>query len=364
MKNIVRKSGLLVCAISVIAGSSYAQNNLTENSLKAFVKQKTDTAFSKNTVPGIFVLYSNKGKSAFYTAGYANPEKKQPFDMQTFFEIGSITKTFTAYVLVSVLNQHNISDTSSILPYLPKEVQANKNLEGISFLNLMNHSAGFPKLPENMELVENDLQPYQQYDSKKLFEYLATAKPAAKGNYEYSNLGAGLAGVLAERISGKSYAALLDQYIFLPFKMVDKNNTIEKSENKSQGYIADGEKSAYWNMNVLAPAGGLKCTGAEMLRYFTCMSEPINASSKAVIDTLTQPTIQLSAMMSICRAWHTMARKNKPVVYWHNGGTYGFSTFGAFVKGTEQFVLVIVNKFDTNMVSDVLGTTIINKMLE
>lgn len=364
MKTIFKKSGLLLCAVSFIAGSSCAQNNISNDSLQAFVKQKTDAAFSKNTVPGIFVLYSNQGKHAFYTTGYAQPEKKLPFDMQTFFEIGSITKTFTAYVLLNVLNQHTISDTSSILPYLPKEVQANKNLEGISFLNLMNHTAGLPRLPENMALVENDLQPYQQYDSKKLFDYLATAKPTAKGSYAYSNLGCGLAGVLAERISGKSYAALLDQYIFLPFKMVDKNNTIEKSDNKSQGYIADNEKSEYWNMNVLAPAGGLKCTGTEMLRYFTCMSKPINASSKAIIDSLTQPTLRLSPATSICRAWHTVERKNKPVVYWHNGGTYGFSTFGAFVKETGQFVLVIVNKFDTNNVSDMLGMTIINKMLE
>lgn len=364
MKHIFKKSILLLCTVLVITSSSCAQNNNPGISLEAFVKQKTDTAFAKNTVPGIFVLYSNKGNHAFYTTGYAQPEKKQPFDMQTFFEIGSITKTFTAYILVSVLNQHKISDTSSILPYLPKEVQANKNLEGISFLHLMNHSSGFPKLPENMELVENDLQPYQQYDSKKLFEYLAAAKPGTKGKYAYSNLGTGLAGVLAERISGKSYAALLDQYIFLPFKMVDKNNSIEKSENKSQGYIADNEKSEYWNMNVLAPAGGLKCTGTEMLRYFTCMSKPINASSKTIIDSLTQPTLRISPMTSIGRAWHTIEKKDKPVVYWHNGGTYGFSTFGAFVKETGQFVLVIVNKFDTNIVSDMLGIAIINKMLE
>ncbi len=60
-----------------------------------------------------------------------------------------------------------------------------------------------------------------------------------------------------------------------------------------------------------------------------------------------------------------LALKNKPVIYWHNGGTYGFSTFAAFVKQTNQWVMVVVNKFDKNdTVSDKLGMQIMNKMLE
>jgi len=333
--------------------------------LALFVQHKADSSLLKNKVPGILVFYQDKKEKGFYTAGFADPATQKKFDDKTFFEIGSITKTFTAYVVMSVLRDHAIPDTAFILPYLPAKVQHNKALSHIRFVDLLNHTSGLPRLPENMELNENDLQPYSAYDPEKLFSYLATAAPSHKKEYEYSNLGAGLAGVLAQTISKKSYAALLDQYIFLPFKMLDKNNSIENSVNKSQGYIDDTTKAAYWNMNVLAPAGGLKCNAAEMSRYLTLMSQPEDPVSKAVIDSLTAITYKISPAVNIGRGWHSFNVKNKPVIYWHNGGTYGFSTFAAFIKETGQWVMVVVNRFDKNdTVSDKIGMQIMNKMLE
>jgi len=334
------------------------------NLLQDWVKGKTDTAFSKAGVPGMFVLYGNGSSEGFYSAGYAQPDNQKGYDMKTFFEIGSITKTFTAYTLMCVLKDHQIADSSYILPYLPSSVQNNEQLASISFVQLMNHSSGLPRLPENLDLSSMTLQPYESYDSNQLFTYLQTAKLNKPGSYEYSNLGAGLAGVLAEKISGKTYAALLDQYIFLSFKMVDQNNTLEKSENKSQGYIDNNTVAEYWNMNILVPAGGLKCTGEEMKKYLTAMSKPINKYGEAIMTELTTPTLTLSPSLQVGRGWHISKKKDRADVYWHNGGTYGFSTFCAFVKGTGQYVMVVINKFNSNAVSDKLGMNIIHKILE
>jgi CubicO group peptidase (beta-lactamase class C family) len=359
MKNLV--SFLILLA----TGNQSGAQSQKKDSLNSFVQNKTNAAFVKTKVPGILVLYGQGNQENLYTTGYADPEKKLVFDRNTFFEIGSITKTFTAYILLSVLREKKIADTSSIISFLPAEVQMNRAIASISFLHLMNHTSGLPRLPGNFELKENDLQPYQRYDSKKLFDYLATAQPNRPGKYEYSNLGAGLAGVLAERISGKSFPTLLDQYIFLPFRMVDKKNTLENSVNKSQGFIDSGVNAEYWNMDVLAPAGGLKCTGAEMIKYLQAMVKPNEDRSRKIIDSLTAVTYQLSPNMAIGRGWHSIHLKGKPVVYWHNGGTYGFSTYAGFTKTTGHWVMVVVNHFDkNNTVSDVLGIQIMNKMLE
>lgn len=343
---------------------AYAQSPAPVLSLNEFVQTTIDSLYTKEKLPGIMVAVRNGGKNIYFTAGFAQPETKKPFDANTFFEAGSITKTFTAYVLQAVLKDHRLSDTSSILPYLPKEVQANKAFDKISFLSLMNHSSGLPRLPDNMPLKENDLQPYAGYNSQMLFEFLAVAKPSDKKRYAYSNLGMALAGVLAERISGKSYAALLDKYIFLPFKIVNAEKAIAKSNNKSQGYLDDTTKAAYWNMNVMAPAGGLKCSAKEMLQYLGCMSRPINKKSADIIESLLQPTITLSSVSKVGRAWHMQQQTGKPTIYWHNGGTYGFSTFAAFLKDTDQAVIIVINKFNSNAVCDKLGFTIMKKMQE
>lgn len=332
-----------------------------DNSIASFIKNKTDSLFEKSAVPGIFVGVINNGEKFYYNAGYANTDTKMPFDSATVFEIGSITKTFTAYVLMNVLKDKEIADTSSINKYLPDSVQSNKVFEKISFLNLMNHTSGLPRLPENLDLATNAMAPYNDYTSQMLFAYLKKCNPNPDGKSNYSNLGMGLAGVLAERISGKTYASLLDEYIFLPFKLVTADKAIAKTENKSQGYFGD-EKSEYWNMNVLAPAGGLKCTTKEMLTYLQYMADPPDKRAKEIIEKMLQPTVSLNPKVNVCRAWHTLEEKDKPVIYWHNGGTYGFSTFGAFIKGRQKAVIVVVNKFNENKISDVLGITIMKEL--
>ena len=129
--------------------------------------------------------------------------------------------------------------------------------------------------------------------------------------------------------------------------------------------IEPGIKAEYWNMDVLAPAGGLKCTGAEMIKYLQAMVQPISKESKTIIDTLTSTTYPISPNTSVGRGWHSTQLKGKPAVNWHNGGTYGFSTYSAFSRETGHWVMVVVNHFDKNdTVSDVLGRQIMNKMLE
>lgn len=348
--------------LSFLACNSQEKTN-TNNTANP-IQAKVDSLYTAENLPGIFVGVLDKGKRNYYGAGFADPDKKMSFDSATLFEIGSITKTFTAYVLVSVLNEKKISDTSSILTYLPDSVQQNKKLASISFLSLMNHTSGLPRLPQNLNLNKNPMAPYDDYTSGDLFAYLKTCSPQPDGKSNYSNLGAGLAGVLAERISGKTYAELLDQYIFLPFKIVTPDKSIAKSDNKSQGYFMDGNKSDYWNMNVLVAAGGLKCSASEMLTYLQTMSVPTNEDAKKIIDQLLAPTVKISPVMKVGRGWHIAAKENNKAVYWHNGGTYGFSTFGAFYPGEDKAVIVVVNQFNKNAVSDQLGMWLIKQLAD
>jgi CubicO group peptidase (beta-lactamase class C family) len=340
--------------------SAFAQTG--KEKLASFIQQNIDSIYNKENPPGIFVGILNNGERSFFNAGFANPDKQMPFDSATLFEIGSITKTFTAYVLTAVLMENNIAETASILKYLPEDIQQNKGLDSISFLSLMNHTSGLPRVPGNMKPA-NNRQPYEDYNSDNLFTFLKTCKPKPDGKSNYSNLGAGLAGVLSERISGKSYATLLDEYIFLPFKMATPANVIAANENKSQGYYGKDDKTDYWNMNVLAPAGGLKCSASEMLTYLQnmCYNQPGN--SNKVTDKLTTKTITLSPKMSVGRGWFILNKGDQPLIYWHNGGTYGFSTFCAFVKDKSKAVIVVLNQFNKNALGDGLGFKFIQKLI-
>jgi CubicO group peptidase (beta-lactamase class C family) len=328
----------------------------------SFIRQQVDSIYKKEELPGIFVGILNNGEKRFFNAGFADPGKQMPFDSATLFEIGSITKTFTAYVLTAVLMENKISETDPIIKYLPDSVQQNKYLSSTSFLSLMNHTSGLPRLPENMTSV-NMKQPYENYTEADLFTYLKNCEPKPDGKSSYSNLGAGIAGVLAERITGKTYAQLLDKYIFVPFKMGTADNAISLTGNKSQGYFAKDDKAEYWNMNILSAAGALHCSGDQMLIYLQNMCFPVSGESKAIVDKLTTQTVSLSPAVEVGRGWHIFTAKNQDTVYWHNGGTYGFSTFCAFTKDKSKAVIVVINQFNKNAISDGLGIKIIKKLI-
>ena len=357
----MKTSGLLIL-IGCLFFTNKSTAQTSKERLSALIQNAADSIYKKESLPGIFVGILNNGERQFFNAGFADPEKEMRYNSATMFEIGSITKTFTAYVLTAVLMENKIVDTAFIIKYLPDSVRQNQNLKGIRFLNLMNHTSGLPRLPDNLKL-DSSRQPYENYGADNLFSFLKNCKPKPNAQYEYSNLGAGLAGVLAERISEKTYAALLDQYIFLPFKMVTPANTIAATENKSTGYFAIDDKTPYWNMNVLAPAGGLKCTGTEMLTYLQNMCIPKAGNSKSIVDKLTVQTVAINPKIGIGRGWHIFNDKDQPVFYWHNGGTYGFSTFCAFTKDKSKAVIVVINQFNKNVFSDGLGSKIIKKMI-
>jgi CubicO group peptidase (beta-lactamase class C family) len=330
---------------------------LLSNSVKSqdlsFIQKQIDSVYVKGKlIGGILVGILDKDKRSFYTTGYAVPDDKTLFDSKTIVEIGSITKTFTAYVLLQVLKENNINENTSIIPYLPDSMQVNESLRKITFLNLMNHTAGLPRVPSNMVFSQT---PYDNYELRDLYSFLKKYEVISVGKCDYSNLGFGLAGVLAAQISGKPYQELLQKYIFKPFGMLKKS----KISQKAQGYF-DGEKSAFWNMNCLAPAGGVQCSADDMLSYLSNISIPKN---KSLVDSLTSQTVSINKRIQMGRGWHIYTAKNGNQFYWHNGGTFGFSTFTAFSKNTNKGFFMVLNEYNKNQILDVVGFKLINSFL-
>lgn len=345
----------LIVYISICFGLLY-----TSNAQSVVIQQKIDSLVAAQVIPGIIIGTINKGEQSFYTAGWANVEKKQKFSANTQLEIGSITKTFTAFIVESVLRNKGIADTAFILSYLPDSVKANKGLAAIRFIHLLNHTAGFPRLPSNLHVSVNMPQPYEGYNRSKLYSYLVSAKVQPIGNVDYSNLGMGLAGDLVEIISGKSYSQLLEQYISKPFQLKETALSANERLPKSTGYFKKEQPAFYWNMEALVGAGAIKSTAADMLQYAAYI---LQHKDDPILQNVLSPTAKLNAQISVAKSWHIFSIANNPPIAWHNGGTYGFSTFIAINNTTQQAVFLAINEFNKNNIGDNLGITIITKLL-
>lgn len=348
MKNII----LIILFLFSIRQTVYTQN------LDSFISKKLIEAYTKNKVPGIYVGVLENSHKKYFSAGFADTNSKKQFAPDMLFEIGSITKTFTAYIVLSVLKEHHISETSAIISFLPDSVRKNNSLQFITFKSLLNHTSGLPRLPNNMNaFVKDPMQPYENYTRENLFSFLKNYELKADGKSNYSNLGFGLLGVLAEIISKKSYKELLEEKIFKPFNLQRNKQT----GKKMQGYF-DGNAVAFWKWNCLKGCGALILNANSMLSYLQNIAKPINHQSKQMIDSLTSPTISIDDRIKVGRGWHMLQEENGETIYWHNGGTYGFSTFAAFLKNKSAAVIVIINAFNKNDISDDLGIEIMNAL--
>ena len=155
----------------------------------------------------------------------------------------------------------------------------------------------------------------------------------------------------------------MQELVLQPLDLHNIKTTID-NEPAATGYFDNATVAPYWAADALAGACILKATPTAMLNYLHSMSFPPNAGERQVIDLLTQKTGDAAPKIGIGRAWHLLEKEGKPTICWHNGGTFGFSIFAAFIKGQDKAVLVVVNQFNKNAISDGLGISIMRKMLE
>ncbi len=126
----------------------------TDNPLKT----KLDSTINQLASPyiqikgnvGVSIAIHYKGADCFYNYGETRQGNNQLPTQNTLYDVGSITKTFTATLLAMAVNSKKISLQTPVTSFLPDSVAANPALKGITFAQLANHTSGLPRLAGNM----------------------------------------------------------------------------------------------------------------------------------------------------------------------------------------------------------------------
>lgn len=294
----------------------------------------------------IGVINKNQINTFFYGQTVAGDDNSIP-DGNTLYEIASISKVFTATLLADLVEKGTISLDDSIAKFLPDSVAQNPYIQKITFKHLANHTAGFPKLPESFFKIPkfNPQNPYANYTRKDLFHYLKDFKSENEPgeNYEYSNLGAGLLGELISIITKKSYSQNIQEIITGPLGM---QNTVQKANPKTQRmakvYNEEGKEVPVWDWQALAGAGALKSTVHDLLRFAQYQFKLPETNLEMAMALTRQFTYYLPPNTDIGLAWH-MNMIDDVIQIWHNGATYGSSSFIGLVPDKKSAIVVLSN---------------------
>jgi serine-type D-Ala-D-Ala carboxypeptidase/endopeptidase len=279
----------------------------------------------------------------------------RPVNGDTLFEIGSITKVFTALLLMERAECGDLTLDDPIAKFLPQSVTTPTcNGKAISLLNLATHTSGLPRLPDN--LVPADVHnPYADYTLAQLYAFLATYRlPRDLGaQYEYSNVGAGLLGHILSLRAGVDYETLVKTQIAQPLQMKDTGIqlTPEQRSRFATGHNALGKPVSYWDLPTLAGAGALRSTANDLLKFLAA-NLALTASPLTATLQKTQVVQHQTGTpgMAIALGWHVLNRDGTEIIF-HDGGTGGFRSFIGFVKQKHLGVVVLSNS--ENNVDDI-----------
>ncbi len=293
--------------------------------------------FPNNSQLSIAVI--KNGKTDYYGIIKENDSVKPIENQSKVFEIGSVTKIFTSTVLASLIEDKKINLGDSINRYYPFTFKDNVK---ISFESLANHTSGLPRLPENLDL-SSDSNPYKDYGKKELENYLkhiVKLENHPSVSFSYSNLGAGLLGYTLGLSQNTSFQELLQKTIFDKYNM---KNSFTHSQGLGvrlvKGLNTDGKTIPNWDFDVLSGGGGILSTTEDLTMFANAQFNPENKE----LALTRKPTFTIDKEMRIGLGWHLLQSENGQDLYWHNGGTAGYSSSMTLNIDNRTGVIILSN---------------------
>jgi CubicO group peptidase (beta-lactamase class C family) len=340
---------VIVTVLLAAAGSASAASPKLPPRVDAASRQRVNDG----EYPALVIAIVDGDQSGIYTYGKLADGKAPTAD--TVFEIGSITKTFTATLLAEAVTKNELHLDQSVASLLPDFKIPARNGKPITLGELAMQNSGLPRMPTNFHPADmND--PYADYGLDQLKTFLATytlpRDPGAK--YEYSNLGGALLGYALGRHAGTSYDTLVQEQIFIPLGMNSTAITTGAAMQSrlAEGHDATGKLVSSWNLKLFAAAGGIRSTGNDMLRYLKAnMGLTPTALYSAMQLAQTARTSGPGPENRIGLIWMTQHGSDGDVI-WHNGMTGGYASFIGFTADRRYGVVILTN---TATVVDDLG---------
>ena len=290
--------------------------------------------------PTLVIGVVDGDQSAVVTFGTLDGGKAPNGD--TVYEIGSITKTFTATLLAREVLSGRVTLDTPVSKLLPDFAIPSRDGKQITLGEIGTQHSGLPRMPTNFS-PKDSANPYADYDSGRLKAFLADYElPRDPGaSYEYSNLAFGLLGHALAQSNHTTYGDLVARQIFVPLgmSMSGTSFTPKMRAHLASGHDENGKPAGNWDFDAMAGAGVIRSTANDMLRYLKANMAMPHTPLETAMKFAQQPRADVGNGMQIGLAWMTT---DKGIV-WHNGGTGGYHSFIGFTADHRHGVVILTN---------------------
>lgn len=302
-----------------------------------------DSFISRYQELGLFngsALVADQGQVIFQKGyGLANMEWNIPNTPDTKFRMGSMTKQFTATLILQLVEQGKLDLKAPITRYLPD--YPTHSGDRITIHHLLNHTSGIPGYTEIPAWASKMREPYPPAKFVELFSKMELFfDPGTR--FSYSNSGYFLLGVILEKVAGQPYEKLLRERIFVPVGMNDTgyDSTRPLLTKRASGYdkTFDGSyvNTSYIDMSQPYAAGSLYSTVEDFYRWDQALytDRILSAASKERMFT--------PGLSNYGYGWQ-IAKKEGVTTIEHGGGINGFNSLITRNPESKRLVVLLNN---------------------
>ena len=336
---------------------------------EAAMQAALDRVTEAGATPGLTLLVDSPVARFAGASGSADLDAGTPLQPDDAFRIGSITKMFTATVMLQLQEEGALSLDDPLSTWLPEIAAGLPNGSLITLRMLLNHTSGIYEYTEDTPLMLGFFHdPYQSYTPQQIIDRVIAVGKAnfvPGDSWSYSNTNYILAGMIIEAATGQSAAEALRARIFDPLGLT--HTFLDGSEPPTAdlvpGYTSDlsGQvaNAAGWNVSFAWTAGALVSTPSDLVRFIRALfAGKLFASPESLRQM--QTTIDLGGRsgygLGILFAPLDMRELGAldDTLWGHNGGIFGYASTLLYGPNADLVLVVLVNSDHGEVMNDVL----------
>ncbi|TDQ29852.1 CubicO group peptidase (beta-lactamase class C family) [Tenacibaculum caenipelagi] len=338
MKNQIQIKKVLFFSLCFLLTSIISAQNL-ESKIDEILK-----AQFKSNETGVSALVAKKGNVLYRKAfGKANLELDVNMKPENVFEVGSITKQFTAVSILMLLEEGKLSLEDDITKFIPDYPTKGKQ---ITVHHLLTHTSGIKsytsmrKFSEVMTIDESPLKFIDFFKNEPMdFE------PGEQ--YKYNNSGYFILGYIVEKVSGMSYPKFVEERIF---KKLNMNSSYYGShtrliKNRATGYQKRNEEfvnAQYISLTLPYAAGSIMSNVDDMLQWQTAISNNTLVQKETIDKAFTNYTLNNGKKINYGYGWSFNEINGVPTIE-HGGAIPGYRSMGVYVQSEDVYVIIFSN---------------------
>lgn len=323
------------------------------------------TVFNDENGPGGVFLVAKKGEIIYQKAfGKANLESGSNLTTESVFQIGSMTKQFTAVSILMLEQEGKLKTTDVISAYLPDY----PNGDSITIHHLLTHTSGikdFTKMSGLKEIAQKDMTPATLVDFFK--NEAVEFSPGTR--FEYNNSGYVVLGYIIELVSGKSYESFISNQIFQKAGMLHSYYASDREiiKNRANGYHQKEGKyvnKTYISYSLPFSSGALMSTAEDMLLWQLALSKNTLLNETQMQKAFTNHHLLNGDPITYGYGWH-LKDINGTLFREHGGSIFGYKSMAVFIPKENIYVIGLSNcdcHSPTKIVKDI-AVLVLNALL-